>query len=230
MALVVEGTPVEFLDAGDADNHDVTLPTGITANEFLVIAWVSTENKTWSATGYTEIKVAGQGSSTALGFLYKIASGSEGATVNVSTTGNSGFHSVACRISGIDTVDPTHSDNNIAGNVGSSQTSYNIAAAFITGLISGNGLLVSSIAEASRNVTTLDADLVEVEDVVSSPSVNLAFDAIISATSNPQYDYTWSGSRDYDYIVLEIAVASAAVALVGENIIRSFAVTRASNY
>lgn len=222
MAIALEGTPVESLEITPATSQTVALPTGVTSGELLVIALIGTDaSKTWSATGWTAVQANSLATVAHMhGFLYKISDGGEGTSVTVSvSSGTSGLAAVAARFSGVDNADPTHSDNVAYGNVGSSQSSWNIAASTLTGITSGNGVLVIADAEATRNVTTLDGDLTEVQDVVAQPSINFSIDFIVAGTTNPQYDYVWNDSRDYDYALLEVAVAG----VVGGRIMSSLA-------
>lgn len=102
---VVEATSTYHADS-ELDSHPVTLPTGITAGDllllFLTLPRMAGSNidlpSGWSslyadnyATGSSYTKVRG---------IYKTASGSEGGTVTVATPGLARFASVGLRISG----------------------------------------------------------------------------------------------------------------------------------
>ena len=79
-----------FADAAAATSHAVLLPSGIQNGDLLVIlmATVTTSPGTTSATGWTFFAADANGTASFLQIGYKHATGTEGASVTVTTTGS----------------------------------------------------------------------------------------------------------------------------------------------
>jgi hypothetical protein len=82
---VVEGTP-QSAALTFGTTHSVTLPSGIVTGELLLLAFANDGDATATATGWTEAVSAGSESAVRLTVLKRIADGSEGAAVSVTTS------------------------------------------------------------------------------------------------------------------------------------------------
>lgn len=77
----IAGTVANTADATAATSRAVNLPSGITSGELLLMFMGSGAATTYNATGWTDLLA----SNAVYGILYRIADGSEGATVTVTT-------------------------------------------------------------------------------------------------------------------------------------------------
>ena len=218
-ALVLEGSAATTALTTSGTSHTINLPTGIQAGELIYIAGASTNR---GVNGLPSFPAGWQGESGASDsgeslntFAYWIvATGSEGSSITVTTTGNAQIIAVAARFSGAaKTTAKFSAGTSGTGNVGSSQASFNIAQDFITGLRSNSGALVFVAAASDKTVSSADGDLSSVGGVNNSTlSGHLYYDGNTNASGNPQYDFTMSAAADFDYRVVEGVTAKGASA------------------
>ena len=210
-AIAVEGTATTS-ETTASTSHTISLPASIQNGEALVLILVNDGNAaSCTATGYSFIDSNTASSSSATFCLgYKQATGSEGATVTVTTNSSNTLTGHAVRLSGVNTADITNADNFSSTSVGSALSTFSISANTLTGLTSGDGVIVVVAAEASRSVTSADADLALIGNEVGNPSVHAYIDLDAGGTGNAQYDFTMSGTRDYDLFMVNIEASSAS--------------------
>lgn len=101
---VLNGSPTTTADGAAGTSHTVNLPTGIQNGELLVIilATVTTSPGTTTATGWTFNAVAANGTASFLQFGFKHATGAEGSSVTVTTTGSMQGAWITMRVGGPD--------------------------------------------------------------------------------------------------------------------------------
>lgn len=215
-AIAIEGTAATTSETAAGTSHTVNLPSSIQANELLGGAVICDDvNKTLSATGWTFVESnSASSSSTSVGFMYRVADGAEGSTVTVTTSASCTVEAVVARFSGVGTTDPTGSDNFSNTSVGSVTSTFSISANTLTSLTSGDGVLVLVSAEASRTVSSADADLTSVGSVVGNPTIHFYVDLDAGGTGNQQYDFTMSDTRDYDLSLMQWSTASASTSAI----------------
>lgn len=103
---VIEATNISNVGGlGGTNPHAVALPASITAGEllliFITIQWGGAITLTTPSGGWNPLyNVAGGGDLRRFAAYYKVASGSEGATVSVSASGACRWSASSCRISG----------------------------------------------------------------------------------------------------------------------------------
>jgi hypothetical protein len=213
MPFVIESS-LRTATTSVSTSHTLNLPSSIVAGELLMILISSNSNKDFSATGYTAVTGIGSGSGRIVGCLYKIASGSEGSTVSVTTTGSGALYSVASRVSGINGSAPTNSNNFIVGTTANLST-FTIPANTLSGMTSGSGLMGFIYSNASRGNTSFDADLTEIDSFTGSPiSQHSYVDNDVGGSGNPAYDFTMSGSRQFDYFFIEVAASASGATII----------------
>lgn len=223
--IAVEGTPATTAETASGTSHTVNLPSSPQAGEllFMPISF-DQENATFTLTDWSFIEGnSASSSTTSVGFGYKVATGSEGSTVSVGSNTTGQLTACAVRLSGVDTGDPTNSDNFVNTNVGSTTSTFNIAADTITSLTSGDGVLVMVSAEANRSVSSADADLTSICNINAGSSIHVYIDADTGGTGNVQYDFTMSDTRDYDLSLLQVVAAAgggSSIATIMQNYAR----------
>jgi hypothetical protein len=108
MTFPVVQTTATFSDSSNTGSHAVSLPTGITAGDLLMIfadCAGSPSPGTFTATGWTFFATEANGTNGFLTVGYRQpATGSEGASVTVTTTGSTRLGWASYRISGSDTT------------------------------------------------------------------------------------------------------------------------------
>jgi len=209
MALTIEGTPATTLNTTSAASHTLNLPSGIQADEILVVmAFSDDTNRHWTNVDYTLL-----GANGPITFLWKTATGSEGAsdTFNVNTGTTLMRGSVAFRCSGLDATNPFLATPNYAEGQNTSEDPFVLAANTITGVTAGNDLILAfagADTSAARSITTLDADLT----LIASTSENRFHTAWEEnpGTGNSAYSTDMSDSRAWAWLLVEANVAAAA--------------------
>lgn len=203
----IAGTPINEYHIA-ATSHTVNLPTGILATEIIVVECYVGDGTKWaSSSGYTAI-VQDVGPAQRV-YLYKQGTGSDPAsiTVNIETSGSSDMQALSYRLENVDTADPFNSDNLAWGTTADTSTP-SIAADSIT-VGNGNGVLFSLSCEAVRTVTTPDGDLTLISSYAADGnSVHSYIDPAVSGTGNPEYAFTMSSNRAYEWTMLELNPAA----------------------
>lgn len=135
MASPAVQTTAESATTTAATTHTVNLPSGIAAGDLLLILFATVGNTTPTASGWdstTIVRINPGGSTHFLEFLFKKATGSEGASVSVSTGAASvRSASIAYRISGA--IDPAAQAPERSTTVQGTSTAPNAATVTPTG-------------------------------------------------------------------------------------------------
>lgn len=128
----------------DATSHTVNLPSSIAAGEmlFIFIAFDGNPTITWPE-GWTELHTGTSGTAVRLGVAYKVATGSEGASVTVRTSASEMPAYVTMRVSGYEgspecstgaaSTGATINADSLTPSGGSDQYLWLIAAAYDNG-------------------------------------------------------------------------------------------------
>lgn len=186
---VVEDTATSS-ETGLVTSHTVDLPAGIVANE-LLIGLIHAHSRgdvctfTWPG-GWTELldfQIAG--SSEAMSVAYRLADGTEGASIEVTTTGlgRRSSHSTY-RLSGIE--DPaTQAPEVSAGATGSSTTPNPDEATPTGGAKDYLWLAVAGIRGKTATIPTNYTDRVQIIGSVEQTSITSARRELNAASENP---------------------------------------------
>jgi hypothetical protein len=84
----------------DSTSHTVTMPSGLTAGDLIVVVWCNDGSVTVSSTGFSKPVELNNSAAVSGAILWKVASGSEGASVTFTTSASEPGAYVAYRISG----------------------------------------------------------------------------------------------------------------------------------
>jgi len=211
------GTAYQAITAGTPDT--VNLPASITSGELLILPILSADTlKNYSATGWTQDQLKDYATDRIL-LLLRTADGTEGSTVSVSIdAGSSGITCVAARLSGVDTADPTPNSNNSASGTTANSATITIAANTLTGVTSGNAILVVLACEAVRHATVVDADLTTIyQEYTATSSILVFIEPVVTAGGNAQYDFTLDSARAMDYALFEIKASATGGGFLTRN-------------
>lgn len=214
MAIALEGTPVITPHGAAATSAVLDLASGAQVGELAIVQFYSIEgNDEFNATGWTIVEATTGGSLGDTGFaLREVTEDNKDdttMTLNVNS-GSSAIKGIASRWSGVDISTLISSSNSELGNVGSSLSSFSIASGLIT-VASDSAILMNITCEAARNVSSADADLDLVANSgASGNTLHSYVDIAAGGTGNPQYDFTMSDSRNYDYFLLELPASGVS--------------------
>lgn len=203
MALPVNGTPAATERTAGDTTFTANLPSGIQAGEVLCVFYMtSSDIRSLEASGWTDQHF--DASTLSMGVIWKVATGSEGATQEFTYTGggSAGAWAVAVRTS-LDSTTPFVIANTQSGQE-ATEDPFTLDADLITGLGAGNHVFLLWGAGATRTIDTLDADLELIGSVtagVAGACLHVAGEE--SVASNSAYSNDMSGSRDYLWMLLE---------------------------
>jgi hypothetical protein len=193
-------------------SYTINLPASITAGEFLLIQWINDNEASGAAptaTGWSfeQGTLAG---TCRIGMGYKTATGSEGATVNFSTSSSAYFIAVASRWSGVDVADPLHGSNWQLGVTGTIDP-FTLAANTITGVLATSKILLQFGGESGdRTIVTGDAALTLINGTTGGAGGTSNIHALyedVPGTGNAAYSIDMSTSLAWRWLVTELKAA-----------------------
>lgn len=209
----IQGTPVATGPTTNATSATINLPSGIQAGELLLVyAHTSEASRSLILSGFTEFFAEGypNGLETQGNLLYKIATGSEGATINGSFTagGSAQASTVAWRMTGFDPDDIFNSLNFVAGEAASSDP-FVLAADLLTDVAAGSDIFLVFGAQAARTVTSGDSDLDLVGQQNTSNLVAYVYRENAPGSSNKAYSIDMSSTYAWGWALFEVKAAPA---------------------
>lgn len=213
MAIEAVSTAVTTGPTASGGTHDLGIPEGGSAGEVILMGYgINNPSRTITIPSWSTTDESGSGSITQrIGWATRITGGSETSPVTATlNTGTAQMASVAQRFSGVDTADPHNSNNYVSGDVGSATSTVSISSGTLTGLETGSGVLVVITCDASRSVSSAGTGLTDLGSS-SSGFVNavMLYDEDAGGSSNPAYSITMSGTRAYNWFLIELKAASA---------------------
>lgn len=220
MAYAVQGTAATTQKDAGGTSHTINLPGSIAAGELLSIMLLSNgAGVTHSATDWTSGPGGNVGAPTSNGtfrILYKTATGSEGATVTVTTGGDAATGGVAWRATG-HAATPYPSAAVLGAEA--SEDPFTLAADTITGIDADNLVLLAwGHVAGTRTITTLDADLTLIGSATGGGvgyCCHVAYETA-PGTGNADYSTDMSSAVAFGYILVELAAAAGgSAALTG---------------
>ena len=208
MTLAIAGTPVGTDRTATATTAVINLPSSIAAGELLVVSFGTSDPARIPEHGdWTD--ASGTAGTARVGLVWKIASGSEGATetFTYSGPGTSQMTAVAARITGHDATTPF---SDLANAEESSEDPFTLAADILTGLAADSFCWLVWVPgpSAVRSIVTLDADLTLVLST-DDDRQHVAMEED-PGSGNAAYSTDMSDTRAWRYALLELHAAAAA--------------------